>query len=133
MKKILLTCAFALLPVAAFAQSGAGPAAGGAAGAATGAIVGGPVGAVVGGVTGAIAGGIAEQSQPRFRQYIVTQRVPSYRYAEEVRVGAVLPGQGITYYEVPAEYGVTNYRYTVVNETPVLVDPGTRRIVQVIR
>ena len=32
-----------------------------------------------------------------------------------------------------AEYGVSNYRYTVVNETPVLVEPGTRRIVQVIR
>ncbi|HEX2509637.1 MAG TPA: DUF1236 domain-containing protein [Microvirga sp.] len=133
MKKILLAGAFALVPVAAFAQTGAAPATGGAAGAAAGAIVGGPVGAVVGGVTGAIAGGIAEQSQPRFRQYIVTQRVPSYRYAEDVRVGAVLPAQGVTYYEVPAEYGVSNYRYTIVNETPVLVEPGTRRIVQIIR
>ena len=121
------------IPVAAFAQTGAAPATGGAAGAAAGAIVGGPVGAVVGGVTGAIAGGIAEQSQPRFRQYVVTQRVPSYRYAEDVRVGAVLPAQGVTYYEVPAEYGASSYRYTVVNETPVLVEPGTRRIVQIIR
>jgi Protein of unknown function (DUF1236) len=34
---------------------------------------------------------------------------------------------------VPAEFGVQNYRYTVVNEVPVLVDPGTRRIVQVIQ
>jgi hypothetical protein len=39
----------------------------------------------------------------------------------------------VQYYEVPQQYGVSNYRYTVVNETPVLVDPGTRRIVQVIR
>ena len=133
MKKIILAGAIALLPVAAFAQSGGGAAAGGATGAAAGAIVGGPVGAVVGGVTGAIAGGIAEQSQPRFRQYIVTQNVPSYRYTEEVRVGAVLPAQGVQYYEVPAEYGVQGYRYTVVNETPVLVEPGTRRVVQIIR
>jgi len=59
--------------------------------------------------------------------------VPSYRYQEEVRVGAVLPSDGVRYYEVPQEYGVTNYRYTVVNETPVLVDPSTRRVVQVIR
>ena len=61
------------------------------------------------------------------------QNVPSYRYTEEVRVGTTLPASGVTYYEVPAEYGVKGYRYTVVNETPVLVDPGTRRIVQVIR
>ncbi|WP_262032213.1 DUF1236 domain-containing protein, partial [Microvirga sp. Mcv34] len=32
-----------------------------------------------------------------------------------------------------AEYGVSNYRYTVVNDTPVLVEPSTHRIVQVIR
>ena len=132
-KTILLAGAFALLPLAAVAQTGGGAVTGGAAGAATGAIVGGPVGAVVGGVTGAIAGGLAEQQQPQFRQYVVTRNVPSYRLQQEVRVGTVLPQQGVTYYEVPAEYGVRNYRYTVVNEVPVLVDPGTRRIVQVIQ
>jgi len=131
-KKILLAGAFAILPFAAFAQGGA--VTGGAAGAATGAIVGGPVGAVVGGVTGAIAGGIADQQQQaQFRQYVVTQGVPSYRVQEQVQVGAVLPQQGVTYYEVPAQFGVQGYRYTVVNETPVLVEPQTRRIVQVIR
>ncbi len=128
-KKILLAGAFALLPFAAFAQQGGGAVTGGAAGAATGAIVGGPVGAVVGGVTGAIAGGIAEQQQPQFRQYVVTRRVPSYRVQQQVQVGTVLPEQGVTYYEVPAEYGVRGYRYTVVNEVPVLVDPSTRRVV----
>jgi hypothetical protein len=132
-KTILLAGAFALLPLAAVAQQGGGAVTGGAAGAATGAIIGGPVGAVVGGVTGAIAGGLAEQQQPQFRQYVVTRNVPSYRVQQEVRVGTVLPQQGVTYYEVPAEFGVQNYRYTVVNEVPVLVDPGTRRIVQVIQ
>jgi hypothetical protein len=137
MKKILFTGAIlaALAPVGAFAQSGGGGAAAGAAtGAAGGAIVGGPVGAAVGGVTGAIVGGImGEAQEPKFRQYVVQQSVPSYRYAEEVRVGATLPASGVTLYEVPAEYGVTQYRYTVVNDVPVLVEPGTRRIVQVIR
>ena len=47
--------------------------------------------------------------------------------------GAVLPESGVTYYEVPAEYKVKGYRYTVVNDTPVLVEPGSRRVVQVIR
>ena len=45
---------------------------------------------------------------------------------------AVLPEQGVTYYEVPAEYHVTGYRYTYVNEHPVLVEPRTRRVVQII-
>jgi len=134
-KKFLLAGAVlaVLAPAGAFAQSSGGAAAGAATGAVGGAIVGGPVGAAVGGVTGAIVGGLAGEQQPRFRQYVVTQNVPSYRYQEEVRVGAVLPESGVTYYEVPAEYGVRGYRYTVVNETPVLVDPGTRRVVQVIR
>jgi len=132
-KKILFAGAVlsALVPMSAFAQGGA--AAGATTGAVGGAIVGGPIGAAVGGVTGAIVGGLADQQQPQFRQYVVTQGVPSYRYQEEVRVGATLPASGVQYYEVPQQYGVTNYRYTVVNDTPVLVEPGTRRIVQVIR
>ncbi|KFG67022.1 DUF1236 domain-containing protein [Microvirga sp. BSC39] len=133
-KKILLTSVVlaALAPAAAFAQSG-GAAAGAASGAVGGAIVGGPVGAAVGGVTGAIVGGIADQQQPEFRQYVTTQSVPSYTYKEEVRVGATLPESGVTLHEVPAQYKVKGYRYTVVNNTPVLVEPGTRKIVQVIR
>ncbi len=135
MKKILFAGAVlvALTPAGAFAQSDAGAAAGAATGAVGGAIVGGPVGAAVGGVTGAIVGGLTAQQQPQFRQYVVTQDVPSDRDTEEVRVGATLPSSGVTYHEVPAEYGVKSYRYTVVNDTPVLVDPSTRRIVQVIR
>ncbi|MBB3017385.1 uncharacterized protein YcfJ [Microvirga lupini] len=132
-KKILLTGVVlaALAPAAAFAQGGA--AAGAATGAVGGAVVGGPVGAAVGGVTGAIVGGIADQQQPEFRSYVTTQKVPSYTYREEVRVGATLPEAGVTYYEVPAEYKVKGYKYTVVNNTPVLVEPGSRKIVQVIR
>lgn len=118
---------------AAYAQTGAGAATGAATGAITGGVVGGPVGAGVGAVVGAIAGGIAEDQQPRFRQYVVTQGRPSYRYTEEVRPGVVLPSNGVTYYEVPAEYGARNYRYTVVNDQVVLVDPHTHRIVQVVR
>jgi hypothetical protein len=118
------------LSTIAFAQSGA--ITGGAAGAATGAIVGGPVGAAVGGVAGAIAGGISESDRPRFREYVVREKKPSYKYREEVRVGTALPESGITYYEVPREYGVTNYRYTVVNDRAVLVDPRSHRIVEVI-
>jgi hypothetical protein len=119
-----------MLPVAAQAQSGV--AAGATTGAVGGAIIGGPVGAVVGGVGGAVVGGITDATRPQFRTYVIEQRVPSYTYAEPVVVGAELPEQGITYYEVPAQYGATQYRYTVVNNRTVLVEPRTRRVVQVI-
>jgi hypothetical protein len=126
-----VTIAAALsLPLASHAQNGV--AAGATTGAVTGAIVGGPVGAAVGAGVGAVAGGIADDTRPRFRSYVSERRVPSYRYEREVRVGEDLPSSGVTYYEVPREYGVTNYRYTVVNDRTVLVDPSTHRIVQVI-
>ena len=132
MKRVVLGTLLVALAgsTAAFAQGG--PAAGAATGAVGGAIVGGPAGAAVGATVGAVAGGIADDARPRFRTYVTGQRHPSYRYDREVRVGADLPSSGVTYYEVPQEYGVTKYRYTVVNDRPVLVDPGTHRIVEVI-
>jgi len=120
-----------MLPVAAYAQGGV--AAGATTGAVGGAIVAGPVGAVVGGVGGAIVGGIADANQPRFRTYVVEQKRPSYAYSSEVVIGAELPEQGVTYYDVPVEYGAPGYRYTVVNNRTVLVDPKTRRVIQVIQ
>ena len=96
----------------------------------------GPVGAVVGGVIGGVVGGVngilGVDQRPRFRSYAVEQHRPSYRYNEDVRIGAVLPEQGVTYYDVPPEYGVHEYRYTVVNDRTVLVDPRTHRIVEVV-
>ena len=55
--------------------------------------------------------------------HVVKEKRPSYKYTSEVRVGATLPTSGVTYYEVPKEYGVTKYRYTIVNERAVLVEP----------
>jgi len=47
-------------------------------------------------------------------------------------VGDVLPGEGVTYDPVPPEYGMTRCQYTVVDNEPVLVDPSTRRVVEVV-
>ena len=121
------------LPMAAKAQ---GTVPGAQEGAAQGERDAGPIGAVVGGTLGAVAGTVGGilgvEDRPRFREYVVRERVPSYRYSDEFRVGAVLPESGVTYYDVPADYHVTGYRYTYVNDRPVLVDPRTRRIVQII-
>jgi Protein of unknown function (DUF1236) len=96
----------------------------------------GPVGAIVGGTVGGVVGGVngilGVDARPRFRHYVVEEHRPSYRYEGEVRVGAVLPEAGVTYYDVPSEYGVREYRYTVVNDRPVLVDPRSRRLVEVV-
>jgi uncharacterized protein DUF1236 len=96
----------------------------------------GPVGAVVGGVIGGVVGGVTGvlgvDERPRFRSYVVEQRRPSYQYRDDVRVGAVLPDDGDTYYDVPPEYGVREYQYTVVNGRTVLVEPRTRRIVEIV-
>jgi len=105
-------------------------------GAAAGDRAAGPVGAVVGGVVGGVAGGVAGllgiDQRPKFREYVVQQHRPSYAYREEVRAGIVLPSDGVIYYDVPPEYGVSGYRYTVINDRAVLVDPRTREVVQVI-
>jgi hypothetical protein len=76
--------------------------------------------------------GIAVEQRPAFRDYVVRERVPTYTIPDRVIVGGVLPEAGITYYDVPQTYGPTTYRYTVVNGQTVLVEPRTRRVVQVI-
>jgi hypothetical protein len=76
--------------------------------------------------------GIAVDQRPAFRQYIMRERVPTYTIPDRVIVGTVLPESGVTTYDVPETYGPTPYRYTVVNGQTVLVEPRSRRIVQVV-
>jgi hypothetical protein len=129
----LIVAATLALPLAAQAQ---GTVRGAEEGAAAGGNAAGPLGAIVGGAVGAAAGTVGGilgvDDRPRFREYVVREHRPSYVYRDEVRVGAVLPEAGVTYYEVPAEYHAREYRYTVVNNRAVLVDPRSRRIVEVI-
>jgi len=76
--------------------------------------------------------GIVADQRPAFREYIVRERVPNYVIPDRVVVGGVLPETGVTYYDVPQRFGVTPYRYTVVNGETILVEPRSRRIVQVV-
>jgi hypothetical protein len=124
------------LPFAAQAQTAneaAGAGAGLATGAVAGAIVGGPVGAAIGGAIGAIAGGTLSAPQAaRVPQYVVMQGAPSAYVQEPIAVGGPLP-RTAGVYAIPVEVGGnTQYRYSVLNERTVLVDPQTRRVIQVI-
>jgi hypothetical protein len=137
MKTKLLASAMLLallaLPVAAQAQV---TVRGAQEGARQGERDGGPLGAVLGATVGAVAGTVGGilgvEDRPRFHDYVVRERHPSYRYDNDFRVGAVLPDSGVTYYDVPPEYHVSAYRYSYVNDHAVLVDPRTHRIVQIV-
>jgi uncharacterized protein YraI len=63
----------------------------------------------------------------RVRTYVTTNRLPPLRLTEsDVVVGGTLPGT-VELREVP-DY---RYRYAYLNERPVLVEPGSRRIVYI--
>jgi hypothetical protein len=84
-------------------------------------------------VAGAAVGGIltAEETR-RVRTYVAAQRSPSIRVAEPVTVGQPAP-QVARLAPLPSSVGLRNpYRYTVVNDQTVLVDPRTRKIIQII-
>jgi len=109
----------------------AGAVAGGVTGAVAGAIIGGPVGAAVGAGAGAVAGGAAGTAvdpPERVRTYVTSNQVDPVYLDGEVVVGAGLP-ETVTLRDIP-DY---EYRYVYVNGQPVLVEPGTRRIVYVVR
>jgi hypothetical protein len=124
----------ASVPFTAYAQ---GTIRGAEEGAAAGDRAAGPVGAVVGGAVGAavgtVGGILGVEDRPRFREYVIREHRTSFRYDGDVRLGAVLPERGVTLYDVPREYHVRpGYRYAVVNDRAVIVEPRTRRIVEIV-
>ena len=128
MRNRLIASAFALVmlsPAVAFAQGST--AAGAVGGAAVGAVVGGPVGAVVGGVAGASIGAAGEPPA-EVRSYVVRERQPSVRVEREVVVGEPLP-ENVRLYTIPDN---SNYEYTVVNDRRVIVEPRTRKVIQIV-
>lgn len=130
---LAIFAALLAVPVAAQAQ---GTVRGLERGAETGDRAAGVPGAVVGGAVGAAAGTVGGilgiDDRPRFRTYIQEEHIRSYDYDRPLRAGAILP-EDYTYYAVPERYHVApSYRYTVVNRRPVIVEPRTRRVIEVI-
>jgi Protein of unknown function (DUF1236) len=121
-------------PLAALAQ---GVPQGAQRGAEEGSAVGGPVGGAVGGPIRGIAGGIGGLlgvgQVPRFHDYVIREHRSVYIPGVVPEVGMILPPGGITY-AVPPEFRVAlRYRYAIVNDHVVLINPGTREVVQVIK
>lgn len=136
MRFSIIPAALALALVVPAAAQAQGTAAGARTGARDGAAMAGPVGEIVGGAVGAAAGTVGgilgTDVRPGLRAAILGTPRPVYRYDGEVVVGTVLSGTGVVYYDPPAEYGLTRYRYAHVNDRYVLVDPATHRVVEII-
>ncbi|HEY2210642.1 MAG TPA: DUF1236 domain-containing protein [Bradyrhizobium sp.] len=109
----------------AYAQSTT--ATGAASGARTGGEIAGPVGEVVGGTVGAAVGAGLEIPNAVITS-IQGERVPSVAVRERVVVGEPLP-PSVELRPVP---NYTEYRYAVVNDRRVIVEPRTRKIIRII-
>jgi Protein of unknown function (DUF1236) len=100
-------------------------------GAANGAHAGGdvarPIGAMVGGTVGAAVGAGLEIPNAVITS-VEGERAPSVVVHERVVVGEPLPAE-VELRPVPR---YTEYRYAVVNDRRVIVDPRTRRVVKII-
>src|SRR5215468_7396665 len=121
---ISLVAASLLASSAAFAQSTT--AEGAANGARAGGDVGGPIGAMVGGTVGAAVGAAVEI--PNAVITSIPRSEPSVMVRERVVVGEPLP-PSVVLRPVP---NYREYRYAVVNDRRVIVEPRTRRVVRII-
>ncbi len=122
---VSLMAASLLASGAAFAQSTT--ATGAANGARTGGEVAGPVGEIVGGTVGAAVGAAVEIPNAVITS-IEAERAPSVVVREQVVVGEPLP-RSVELRTVPSH---TEYRYAVVNDRRVIVEPRTRKIIKII-
>jgi len=122
---VSLVAASLLASSAAFAQSTT--ATGAANGARAGGEVAGPVGEIVGGTVGAAVGAAVEIPNAVITS-IPDERVPSVTVRERVVVGEPLPPT-VELRPVPR---YSEYRYAVVNDRRVIVEPRTRKIIKII-
>jgi hypothetical protein len=122
---VSLIAASLLTSGAAFAQSTT--AQGARDGARAGGQVGGPVGEAVGGTVGA-AVGLGLEIPNAVITSIQAERAPSVVVRERVVVGEPLPAT-VELRTVPSH---SEYRYAVVNDRRVIVEPRTRRVIKII-
>lgn len=127
MKNMILAAGVVLAAGSVFAQSSTVN--GAAGGAVTGAIVGGPVGAAVGGAVGAVAGTAIDPPPERVVTYVREAPAPDTAVVQEkVVVGQPLP-QTVVVQPVPDN---PKYAYAVVNQQRVIIEPSSRKVIQVV-
>ncbi|MBX9711363.1 MAG: DUF1236 domain-containing protein [Xanthobacteraceae bacterium] len=125
LRTAMTVAALALTPTLALAQNTIRE--GAQSGAATGGAVLGPAGAAVGGTVGAVVGTAAAIPDAVITS-VRGENYPSVVVRERVAVGEPLP-ETVELRPVPR---YTEYRYAVVNDQRVIVDPRTRRVIRII-
>lgn len=85
------------------------------------------------GVAPADAVVIAPEQRMIIKQYVVQEKVNPVILQERVAVGTVLPAD-VELRSAPTAWGpaVSPYRYVYTNDNVLLVEPGSRRIIQII-
>jgi hypothetical protein len=76
---------------------------------------------------------IAPEQRTRIKEYVVKEKVRPVTVKERVTVGATLPAD-VELATVPETWGpsVSKYRYVYSDNHVVLVEPSSRRVVQII-
>jgi len=74
---------------------------------------------------------LTPEARTRIRGYVAQHRYPSVAVPGRVAVGTVLPPE-TRFYAFEGVEGVGPYSYAYINEAPVLVDPGSRRVIEII-
>ncbi|EPE96213.1 DUF1236 domain-containing protein [Rhizobium grahamii] len=128
-KAVGIAASVLMASTCAFAQSSA--VTGAVGGAATGAIVGGPVGAAVGGIVGGVAGAVLDPPPQQVVTYVQQAPAPAERVVvkEKVVIGQPLPST-VVVTPVPEN---PKYAYAIVNDERVIVEPSSRKVIQVIQ
>jgi len=128
-KAVGIAASILLVSTSAFAQSST--VTGAVGGAATGAIVGGPVGAAVGGIVGGVAGSVIDPPPQKVITYVQQAPAPTERVVvkEKVVVGQPLP-ETVVVTPVPDD---PKYAYAIINDQRVIVEPSSRKVIQVIQ
>jgi hypothetical protein len=76
---------------------------------------------------------IAPEQRTVIKEYVVKEKIRPHRLQSRVTVGATLPAD-VELAPVPQTWGPTfsSYRYVYTGDDVVLVDPSSRRVVQII-
>ncbi len=75
---------------------------------------------------------ITPQQEPAIKTYVTKEKRKSVTAPSgfSVSTGAVVP-ESVELYSFPSDVGV-NYRYSVIGDRTVVVDPGTRKVIRVV-
>ncbi len=74
---------------------------------------------------------LSPEMRTRIRGYVTQHKYPSVSVPGRVAAGTVLPPE-TRFYSFEGVEGVGPYAYAYVNNAPVLVDPGSRRVIEII-